>query len=504
MRSTAPSLSFGAYRPRYGLMDIIGLLFRELWLMILIFIIVFALGAAAVMLVKKTYVAGASIYAGTGQEYVYQPRVGVSERAAPPTPGEVAQSEAAILNSRAVKLRAVRALGVTTFQTKPSTDPMEKQEGDAIRAINTGLIVGTAPLSPIIGLSYESDSAEKSAKILNAVIAAYLSYRREVFQDKSTAAIDTQRGVFEDELSAVDSAYERFLASNDIGDFATAKASVAATYQSIFTDRLSVQAQLSQASRRLATLQAQQAGTPREIAVQQDLNVSAQDQILQLRTEREQLLARYQPGSQPILDIEARIQKLQTYVSGGDTVGAKEVRLGPNQVWTELETTRINAAADRDALAARLGALDQQLAALSSRQARLTQLESQNAILTGNREVLTASIREFQQRGAQNRADNDLVKGGVDNVRVLDQAAPPTKGNSLKLPLMGLAFLFAGFTALCVGLFRVFARRGFATPGSAGRTLQMPVLAVAPLMKAPRGKSAAIKPAPIKSSPVKA
>ena len=49
---------------------------------------------------------------------------------------------------------------------------------------------------------------------------------------------------------------------------------------------------------------------------------------------------------------------------------------------------------------------------------------------------------------------------------------------------MALAFLFAGFTALCVGLLRIFMRRGFVTPTSAGRTLQMPVLAVAPMKTA--------------------
>jgi len=478
MRSTA----YVAARPRYGLLDIVGLLFRELGLMILIFLLVFVLGAAAVLTVKKTYVAGASLYAGTGQEYVYQPRVGGgTERAAPPTPGEVAQSEAAILGSREVKLRAVRALGVSAFQKKPSTAPVAKQEGDAIKAISEGLTVGTAPLSAIIGLSYESDSAETSARVLNAVIDAYLAYRREVFQDNSTSAINTQRQAFENELSDVDGAYDRFLSSNDIGDFATAKLAATTTYQSIFTDRMSVAAQLSQATRRLQTLEAQQANTPAEIALQQDLNVSAQDQILQLRTEREQLLARYQPDSQPVKDIDARIEQLRAYVGGGDTVGAKEVRLGPNPVWTELESTRINAAADRDALSARLGALDQQLATLRERQARLTRLESENAILSGNREVLTASIREFQQRGAENRADNDLVAGGADNVRVIERAAAPSRGSSLKLPLLALVFLFAGFTALCVGLLRVFSRRGFITPASAGRTLQMPVLAVAPM-----------------------
>jgi len=63
-------------RPRYGVGDIVGLLFREWLLLIVIFLAVFALGTAAVLTLKKTYTAGAKVFAGVGQEYVYQPRIG--------------------------------------------------------------------------------------------------------------------------------------------------------------------------------------------------------------------------------------------------------------------------------------------------------------------------------------------------------------------------------------------------------------------------------------------
>lgn len=484
MRSTASTTTYVSARPRYGVFDVIGLLFRELALMIVIFLVVFAIGAAVVLTLKKTYTAGASLFVGAGQEYVYQPRVGLGDRqSSPPAPGEVAQAEANIIGSREVKLRAVRALGLEFFHTpgKVSTDPIARQEGDAIKAINDGLMISTTPQSSIIGLGFKSDDAERSARILNAILDQYLIYRREVFQDRSTPAIQSQRRVFEDELADVDAAYEAFLASNDIGDFASTKTALAAVYQSTLTEKLSVENQLNQAARRLETLQAQQANTPAEVTLQQDLNVSAQDQILQLRTEREQLLARYQPDSQPVQDIEARIAGLQAYVASGTTVGAKEVRLGPNPVWTELETTRITTRAERDSLAARLSSVNRQLAEILDRQAKMTRDESENATLASNRDVLTANIRDFQQREAQSRADAGLVRAGADNVRVIERAAAPTRGTSLKLPLMALAFLFAGFTALCVGLLRVFTRRGLSTPAIVGRTLDMPVLAVAPM-----------------------
>jgi uncharacterized protein involved in exopolysaccharide biosynthesis len=241
---------------------------------------------------------------------------------------------------------------------------------------------------------------------------------------------------------------------------------------------------LNQASQRLSTLEAQLAQQPAEVVLQQDLNISAQDQILQLRTQREALLSRYTPEAQPVRDIDQQIADLQAYVATGTTVGPKEVRTGPSTIFTEIETARITAAADRDGLAARLAVAEGQLSQLRTRLAEMTRLESANANLAGNRETLTTLVRDFQQRESAARANSALVAAGADNVNVIERAEAPTKGTSLKLPLLVAVFLFAGFTALCAGLLRVFTRRGYVTPASAGRTLEMPVLAVAP-MKAP-------------------
>src|SRR5690606_12097730 len=97
MRTTAST----SVRPRYGLADVVGLLFRELLLMAVIFLAIFARGTAAVLTLKRSYAASASVYAGVGQEYVYQSRVaGQAEQIGQaPEADAVARSEAAILNS---------------------------------------------------------------------------------------------------------------------------------------------------------------------------------------------------------------------------------------------------------------------------------------------------------------------------------------------------------------------------------------------------------------------
>ena len=480
MRTTA----YTTVRPRYGFFDVVGLLFRELWLMIVIFLVVFALGAAAVLTLKKSYTASASVYAGVGQEYVYQPRVGTTERGQPLEADAVAQSEAQILGSLAVKQKTVEVLGADAILGPDAQGTPAEKKTAALKALDGGLGVGVTPGSAIISASYAANDPARAATILNGLIDQYLVQRRTVFSDRTTPAIAAQREAFEQDLARADAAYQAFMTSNNIADFATANAALAANYQTTFAEALSLRAQLNQATQRLNTLEAQLAQQPAEVVLQQDLNVSAQNQILELRTQREALLSRYTPDAQPVKDIEQQIADLQAYVATGSTVGAKEVRTGPSTIFTTIETARITAAADRDGLAARLAVAEGQLNQLRARLAELTRLESTNANLAGNREVLTANISEFQQREVQARADSALVAAGADNVTVIERAQAPTRGSSLKAPLLAVVFLFAAFTALCVGLLRVFTRRGYVTPASTGRTLDLPVLAVAP-MKAP-------------------
>ena len=473
-------------RPRYGLMDLAALLFRELWVMIAVFLAICILGVILILTtISKTYTARAGIVATVGQEYVYQPTVGTERNSTNvPQVNEIAQAEAAILNSNELKRRVIQAVGVETVLGERAASraaSAEAAERSALRTMVRDLEVSTAPLSGVIQLSYEARDADTAAAVLNGLLDQYLIYRREVFRDRMTPALQEQREVFEDELMDADSAYEAFLRTNDIGDFNTARESLGASYQTVFAERLAVDAQLAQVSNRLARLRVELGSVPAEIVLNQQLNVAAQDQVLLLRTERENLLARYQPDSQPVRDIEERIAQLQAFVNTGTAVGPREVQTGPNPIWVSLDTERIQLTAERDSLIARRSVLEAQLNDLRDRQSRLTELESRNATLSADREVLTSNIREFALRESQSRAATSLAQSGADNIRIVERASPPTRGSSLRMPSMLLVILFAGFTALCVGLIRIFLRPGFTTPGSAARTLELPVLAVAPM-----------------------
>lgn len=469
-----------AARPRYGLDDVAALLWRDRLLILTVFAVLFVIGAGLALMLPKTYTARSDILVQLAQEYVYEPRAGDAARGAIPEINGVVEAETAILGSGELHRRVVRTLGPGAILHGPARGTEAQREAAAVKALGGGLDIATAPDTGLVQLSFKHRDPEAAATILNQVIATYLDYRREVFRDTTSPLLQNQREAIVRQLDSADAAYEAFLAQNGLGDYATERTAVTGAYQTVFGERLAVEGQLRQAEGRLAALNAQLAATPAEIALQQDLNLSAQDSILELRTERENLLSRYQPDAPPVREIDQRIAQLQAYVAGGTAVGVRDMRTGPNPVWQELETERVRAAAERDALAARLAVLNGQVGRLERRMAELTELESRNGALAAEREVLSGAYRDFTARQAQADAAAELAREGADSVRVISRATPPTQGSSLKKAALVLALLFAGFTALCAGLLRMFLGRRFVTAGSASRTLDLPVLAVAP------------------------
>ncbi|NEX91557.1 Wzz/FepE/Etk N-terminal domain-containing protein [Caulobacter sp. 17J65-9] len=475
-------------RPRYSAGDLTVLLWREKTNMFLVFALVFGLGVAAAVMSPRTYTAKSSLLVQLGQEYVYEPRAGDAARGAVPKTDEVVRSEVEILSSDELKARVVKAVGLAAIDPKlaeawnqADAEERRKIEGAAIKAIGDGLSIDTAPDTGVVRLSFKHKDAATAALILNRLVETYMSYRKEVFKDVSSPVLLAQKAAFEKRLVEADAAYETFLRDHALGDFPTEKASLSALYQNVLDERYKVDARLREVRAQLSSLSAGLASVPAEVGVQRDLDLTAPQKLLALKVDRQDLLSRYKPDSQPVKDVDAKIAELERLIGSGQGVGEKDRRLGANPVWQDLETDRVRLSAEAASLAARRDALVGQLKEVSDRQLNLTKLESEYQNLSVEREVLQTNIRGFTTRAEEIGAARAIAEGADDNIRVVERAAQPARGESMRKVIVALAFCFAAFTAVCAGLLRVFLRRGFPTAASAGRTLELPVLASAPL-----------------------
>jgi uncharacterized protein involved in exopolysaccharide biosynthesis len=471
-------------RARYAPADFLTLLWRERWLMIGVFVLLFALGGAAAFTMKKEFAAHSSILVRLGQEYVYEPDMGDAARGAISTTDQIVQSEIQILQSAALHRRVIEALGVTrVFPTlapkwdAASTADREKILSEAVEGFGRNLGVGSTPDTPVVRLSYKDTEPQRAALVLNRLIDEYLAYRRSVLVEPSTSYLADQRRVFEKALTEVDTRYQDFLAANEVSDFDAEKASMNGLQASLTDENYKVQARLREVEGRLGEMGRQAGAVPAEIGIQRDTDPAAQVRLTQLQIERNDLLSRYKPGAAPVRAKEAEIAKLQTMTAGGQGEGAR--RFGVNPVYQAVQTERIQLSAEAESLRQRGAVIAAQLGQVAARRTRLTQLEPQYQDLIRDRDVLMANIKSLVEKEQQGQASSAIAQRTNDNIRVVERAVPPSKGSSLKKPVFILAFLFAGFTALALGLIKVFLRRGFPTASSAARTLELPVLATA-------------------------
>ena len=481
----APAGGDWAARPRYTAGDVGALLWRDRFLMIAVFAVLLALGLGLALTMKTRYPAHASLLVRLGPEYVYQPNVGDAARGAIPTNDQLVQSEVEILNSQELRRRVIDELGMA--QVMPdrakayasASGPKKVQlREQAATAMGTNLKVDTAPDSDVLRVTYTDTDPGRAALVLNRLLDDYMAYRASVLQGPSQPVLDLEIKSFGDQLSKADADYVKFLADNAITDFDAEKTSLNTLQSSITDEKYRVQARLKEIAGRLGEIGRQIGSVTPEIKLYHDTDPQAANKLLQLRIDRQDLLSRYTATSQPVKAIDDKIASLEALMARGAAQAQGTSRVGVNPLYQTVQTEQIQLNADAASMHDRDAELSDQLGTIAARRQKLNELEPQYLALTRNRTLLQDDIKGLIQKKQEAEAQG-MAGHGLGTVRIVERPTPPSNGKSLKKPILMLAAVFAAFTALCVGLARLFTRRGFPTAASASRTLDLPVLASA-------------------------
>lgn len=488
--ATRPADGWGA-RTRYAPEDFVTLLWRERVLMLVVFAVIFIIGLGLAFVPKTTYTANSSLIVQLGQEYVYNPLSNDAARGAIPDIDQVVATETEILGSDEVKDLVLQELGVKAVypdlgKAYDRGSPSEKAEilAKARQAMGRSLGIDHAVDQPIIRVSFEHENPATAAKVLNTVIDKYLLHRRAVVKGPDAPAIQAQRFAFEEQLAAADAEYQAFLGMNGIGDFETEKSALNQSLIQLQQRRFDTESQLSGARGQLSAWTGQLASLPAQAELYRDDNMEAANQLEKLRQERAELLGGgVRAESSMVAQINDQIAALESAVRGGLGRSPSARRTGPNPVHQTSMAERSTAEARVADLSQSRATLSEQIATITRRQQELAALEPRFQDIARRRASLQQVVNEYTVREQQAQAADAGAGKGADTVRRVERASPPNQGKSLKKPIAILALLVAGFTALCVGLLRIFTRPGIPTPTAAGRTLDLPVLGYASVKK---------------------
>jgi len=483
--SAAPGGGDWASRPRYTATDVGALLWRDRFLMLVVFVVIVVIGLGVALAMKTRYPAHASLLVRLGPEYVYQPNIGDAARGAIPTNDQLVQSEVEILDSPELRRRVIDELGMAevmpskarAYAAAPPAKKVQIREVVAA-AMGTNLKVDTAPDSDVVRVTYTDTDPARASLVLNRLLDDYLAYRTSVLQSSSQPVIDQQLRSFQDQLAQADADYEKFLADNQVTDFDAEKTSLNNLQSSDTDESYRVDARLKEIAGRLGEIDRQLGQVNPEVTLYHDTDPTASTKLLQLQIDRQDLLSRYTPTSQPVKDVDEKIAALQALMARGAAQSPGATRMGVNPLYQTVQTEQIQLTAEAASLHDRQAALTEQLNQIDARRQKLNEIEPEYLTLTQNRSLLEDDVKSLTQKQQDAEAQGAVGKG-FGTVRVVERPTPPASGTSLKKPVLLLALVFAAFTALCVGLARLFTRKGFPTAASASRTLDLPVLASA-------------------------
>ena len=475
-------------RPRLSMADLILQLWRAKWLMLLVGLPLFALGLLAAFQMPKTYESQSALYVTSGDEVRASSILSDPNFNTGPGLQEVIQGELQILQTQLVAERTLSRFPLNRIYPKLAAardrkiETSNRLQAGAIEfeyfqkgaaKLRKSLWSDASPNSNIITVGFKHEDPRVAAEILNAAMASYLQRRAELFGARPVDQLRAERKRFEVALLETEGQIATFLRENEILDFASERSTAQNLYSAISNALFTVQARASAVRGQVSRTREQLATTDPE----QDLYVedSSALRLQELEIERNQALVNYTPDSRRVQAIDRQIAELRSFLAAQESpVGT--VRRGPNPIHQALEESLNISEAEADSLRGQQAELQRQLRAVEDKLNRFTALEPQWNELQRNRDLIEASIRTVAEREQREGTVAGITAQEADSVKVTEPATVPIEGSSLKLPIAILSLLFAGFSALIVGLLRAYTRTGFSTPGSLQKTLSMPVL----------------------------
>lgn len=444
------SPSSQAGRGDLDLFDVIALAWSERGFIALVFAVLFAAGVtASLTMLRPSYTANLPLL------------IMLEDDPTPATAGmggafmldQIMQSESELLNSDAVRRRALQQIGPSAVLSGALSGDVDSL---ALKSMRDSFSVSRSPNSSVLTARYQSRSAEKSARVLNAIIDAYLIYREDVLIEAGFAGLVQRRQGADTALVASQQAVDAFLLQNNLANFPADKVAIE-TSVSTLQDRL----RTSRADRDAAiagagALTVRLRNVPEEIELYVENGVSAL--LLDRQSEQARLSARYQPTAPAMIAIEREIQAIEAFIASGAAIGQGVRRTGINPIRQAMMADLVARDATAQTEARRVVVLEEQLRAAQNEVARLRRLEPEYTQLAQTVAGATAATEALANLEASAASRRTSSPGAADSIRVFDRASPPLEGSSMKkLGLIG-SFVMAAGLAMLLGLLRGYWR----------------------------------------------
>jgi uncharacterized protein involved in exopolysaccharide biosynthesis len=317
------------------------------------------------------------------------------------------------------------------------------------------LKTGLVRRSNIIEVSFTSHDARWSRDFLSRLISQYLAFHGRISHDpQAEQFFSEQAKVLEERLRASEENLRQFQVQSGITDLDEQTHALIDRISQLKLRRDQDGAQAASAREQVAFLTGLLNRTPDHISketrsVQNLALQQLKPQVMQMKAERAELLSRYQPNSQRIREIDAKLEAAQRILEQEDHLEVQESSTDLNPIWVSIRTDLEQAKTTAASLTAEQGTLDQEIAEGERQLAQMVnagvELERLQRKVDADKQAYMAYVRKAEEA----RAAQGLNANKILNVSVAQEPMLPDEPS---FPIVWLNLMVGAVLGLGAGL----------------------------------------------------
>ncbi|MGH7934195.1 MAG: GumC family protein [Candidatus Binataceae bacterium] len=309
--------------------------------------------------------------------------------------------------------------------------------------------------SNVIEVSFRAHDPKWAQDFLQRLMNEYLAYHARISHDPEAQKFFAQQAeALQKRLYASQENLRAFEVANGITDLDAQRQALVQRLSDLQIQRARNGAQLASAHEQVTALQAQVNGTSQRIGEEeksvQDLALSQlKPQVAELKAQRAELLTRYQPTSEKMKEIDAKLTAAEKILNHENRLVVQERSTNLNPVWVTLEqnleqakTSNAAGSATATALANEINQAHAELIQMDNNAVSMERLQSQ---VNTDQEAYLSFVRKSEEaRTAQGLNLNKIL-----NVSI---AQPPTEPLRPIFPIIWLNLIAGMVLAAGAGL----------------------------------------------------
>jgi polysaccharide biosynthesis protein PslE len=348
------------------------------------------------------------------------------ERVPPPSG---ANSGIALLETAATSALNLPMLGYQALHETPLMTPSDRWALKLEHNLHPAVI----KMSDVIEVNFTSHDPNWAHDFLARLIDKYLEYHAGLSSDPQAEKFFNQQAqLLKAKLDSSEDQLRQFEVQTGITDLAAQKQALVNRLSDLQIQNNRTGAESAASREQVTELSTQLQQTPERIgkevrSVQNAALQQLKPQVMQLRAERADLLSRYQPTSQRIQEIDAKLAAAQRILDNENQLEVQEKSSDLNPVWvsldTSLEQAKTNVAADDatlTALRSEIQKTESDLAQMTNSGVTHDRLEQQ---VTTDKEAYLSYVR----KGEEARTAQALNLSKILNVSIAQPASLPLR-----------------------------------------------------------------------------